>query len=135
MILDLLESIYKKVKKTHYMSAGFAGRHVVGFGDLSIDVFLEVQNQSYSWILYLIDYIVYGLHLWYNIFFQENLPRTYFPTSWLSDKSATWQKLSSTAPLVPEILSWQARGKPAEVQIASGEVAIASQSAREWYSG
>ena len=24
------------------------GRHVVGFGDLSIDVFLEVQNERYS---------------------------------------------------------------------------------------
>ena len=25
-------NIYKQVKKTHYMSAGFAGQHVVGFG-------------------------------------------------------------------------------------------------------
>ena len=48
------------------MSAGDAGRHVVGFGDLSIDVFLEVQNKKYSKILYLIDYIAYGLHLWYK---------------------------------------------------------------------
>ena len=45
-ILDLQENIYKKVKKTYYMSAGFAGRHVVGFGDLSIDIFLEVQNKQ-----------------------------------------------------------------------------------------
>ena len=36
--------IYKQVKKSYYMSAGFAGRHVVGFEDLSIDIFLEVQN-------------------------------------------------------------------------------------------
>ena len=42
--LDLKESIYKKVKNTYYMPAGFAGRHVVGFAGLSIDVFLEVQN-------------------------------------------------------------------------------------------
>ena len=47
-IFDLQENIYKQIKKTYYMSAGFAGRHVVGFGDLSIDVFLEVQNQRYS---------------------------------------------------------------------------------------
>ena len=47
-ILDLQENIYTKVKKTYYMSAGFAGRHVVGFGDLSIDVFLEVQDNKYS---------------------------------------------------------------------------------------
>ena len=47
-ILDLLESIYKKVKKNDYPSAGFAGRRVVGFGDLSIDIFLEVHNQNYS---------------------------------------------------------------------------------------
>ena len=40
--------MYKKVKKTYYMSAGFAGRHVVNFEDLSIDVFLEVQNKRYS---------------------------------------------------------------------------------------
>ena len=42
LYLDLQENIYTQVKKTYYMSAGFAGRHVVGFGDLSIDVFLEV---------------------------------------------------------------------------------------------
>ena len=39
-ILDFQENIYKQVKKTYYMSAGFAGRHVVGFGNLSIDVIL-----------------------------------------------------------------------------------------------
>ena len=39
-ILNLQENIYKKVKKTYYMSAG------VGFEDLSIDVFLEVQNKK-----------------------------------------------------------------------------------------
>ena len=66
-ILDLQETIYKKAKKTYYMSAGFAGRHVVGFEDLSIDVFLEVQNQRYSKILYLIGYIADGFHLWYKI--------------------------------------------------------------------
>ena len=49
------------------MSAGEAGRHVVGFLIFFIDVFLEVQNQRYSLILYLIDYIAYGLHLWYKI--------------------------------------------------------------------
>ena len=40
--------VYNKVKKTYYMSAGFAGRHVVAFGDLSIDAFLEIQNKRYS---------------------------------------------------------------------------------------
>ena len=64
-ILDLQESIYKQIKNTYYMSASFAGRHVAGFGDLSIDVFLEVPNQRYSEILYPTDYIVYGLRLWY----------------------------------------------------------------------
>ena len=43
----LQENIYKQVKKTYYMTAGFAGRHVVGLGDLSIDVFLEDQNKRY----------------------------------------------------------------------------------------
>ena len=46
--MDLQEAIYKKVQKTYYMSAGFAGRHVVGSGDLSIGVFLAVQDKSYS---------------------------------------------------------------------------------------
>ena len=35
-----------KVKATYYMLAGFAGRHVVGFEDLSIRVFLEFQNKN-----------------------------------------------------------------------------------------
>ena len=32
----------------HYMSAGEAGRHVVGFLYSFIDIFLEVQNIRYS---------------------------------------------------------------------------------------
>ena len=47
-ILDLQENIYKKVRETYYMSAGFAGQHVVDFGDLNIDIFLEVQDKKYS---------------------------------------------------------------------------------------
>ena len=65
--MDLQENTYRKIKKTYYMSAGFAGQHVVGFGDLSIEVFVEVHNQKYRQILYLIDCIAYGLHLWYKI--------------------------------------------------------------------
>ena len=45
-IWDLQENIYKQVKITYYMSTGFAGQHVVGFGHLSIDVFLEVQKKT-----------------------------------------------------------------------------------------
>ena len=43
-----LGKLLYKIKKTYYMSVGFAGRHVVDFEDLSIDVFLEVQNKRYS---------------------------------------------------------------------------------------
>ena len=39
-ILNLQETIYIEVPKPSYMSAGEASRHVVGFADLSIDVFL-----------------------------------------------------------------------------------------------
>ena len=40
-ILDLQEHIYEKVKKTYHE----AGRHLLmGFGDLSIDAFLKLQN-------------------------------------------------------------------------------------------
>ena len=64
LILDLQENMYRNVQKTDYPSAGFAGRRIVGFGDLSIDIFVEVQNERYSRILYLIDYLVPGLHFW-----------------------------------------------------------------------
>jgi hypothetical protein len=59
-------------KKIYYMSAGFAGRLVVGFEDLSTDAFLEVP-QKYGQILYLIDYIIAsGLHLWLTTYiFKE----------------------------------------------------------------
>ena len=50
------------------MLAGEAGQHAVTFEDLNIDMFLEVQNKRYNQILYLIDYIVYGLHLLYDIY-------------------------------------------------------------------
>ena len=65
--MDLEENIYKKVKTTHYMLAGFAGQRVVSFLDFVIDVLLEGQSKRYRQILYLIDYIVYGLRLWYKI--------------------------------------------------------------------
>ena len=57
MFLGPPGSFYETVKKTYYS----------GFVDLSIDVFLEVQNHRYGRLLYLIDYIAYGLHLWYNV--------------------------------------------------------------------
>ena len=44
------------------MSAGEPCRHVVGFLDFIIDIFLEVQDNKYSETLDLIDYIDYGLH-------------------------------------------------------------------------
>ena len=46
--MDLQEKIYKTIEKTYYMSADFAGQHVVDLADLSIDVFLEVQDERYS---------------------------------------------------------------------------------------
>ena len=70
------------------MLAGGAGQHVVGFLIFLIDIFLEVQDKMYSLILYLIGYIAYGLHLWYNIYFAKgNLPTTYSLTSWLRQQS------------------------------------------------
>ena len=48
------------------MLAGSAGQHVVGFWDSNIDIFPEVQDKKYSYILYLIGYIAYGLHFWYD---------------------------------------------------------------------
>ena len=62
--MDPQENIYKQAKKTYYMLAGFVGQHVVSFEDLNIDIFLEVQNKRYSQILYLIEYVVPGLHFW-----------------------------------------------------------------------
>ena len=61
------KTYYKKVKKTYYMLPGFASQHVVSFQDLNIDIFLEVQDKKYNWILYLIGYIAYRLHFWYKI--------------------------------------------------------------------
>ena len=61
------------------MSVGFAGQRVVGLGELSIDVFLDVQNERCSYILYQINYIAYGFHLWYKIYIVKERGRT--PTS------------------------------------------------------
>ena len=52
------------------------------------DNFLDFQTKTYSWLLYLIDCIVYGPIMVSNIDLQKNMPRTYFPTSWLRDQSA-----------------------------------------------
>ena len=86
--MDLQENIYNKIKKTYE-----AGRHVVGFGDSSIDVFLEVQSKQYSQILYLIYYdrlrillmgFIYNIKYNISIEFAENL----FPNILLRWQSA-----------------------------------------------
>ena len=43
--------------------------------DLSIDAVLKVQSKRYSLILYLIDYIAYGLYLLYKITIFEEICR------------------------------------------------------------
>jgi hypothetical protein len=48
------------LKNPEHLLRGGRPRHVVGFGDLSTDDFEEAQNERYSQILYLADYIVYG---------------------------------------------------------------------------
>jgi hypothetical protein len=61
---DLHENICKLMNKDYYKSVGFAGRHLVGLVDLSINVVLEVQNKRCDQVLYLIGYIACGLQLW-----------------------------------------------------------------------
>ena len=46
--LDCQEHIIGQVENADYPSAGFAGRQIVDFGDFSIDISLEVQNQKYN---------------------------------------------------------------------------------------
>ena len=71
------------------MSTGFAGRHVVGLVDLSIHVCLEIQNERYIEMLYLIDHIAYGFYVCYRFYILKgNQPKTNFPTSWPSDKTS-----------------------------------------------
>ena len=41
-MLDLQDNIYRKLKKAE------AGQHVVGMGDLSINMFLQFQNEMYG---------------------------------------------------------------------------------------
>jgi hypothetical protein len=68
-LVDLQESIYKQSHE-HLLHVGRLRRPTCsGFGGLkySIDVFLEAQDKRYSSVLYLIDYIAYGLHLGYEI--------------------------------------------------------------------
>ena len=47
-ILELQEHIYRKVEKIDYPLAGEAGQGIIVFWDLSIDIFLELQNKKYS---------------------------------------------------------------------------------------
>ena len=61
------------------MSAGEAGRDVVGFLGFVIDIFLQVQDKTYIQILYLIDYIAYGLQLWYKEYFSRKFAENLFP--------------------------------------------------------
>ena len=76
------------------MSAGEDGRHVVGFLNLVIDVFLEVQNERYIKISYLTDYIVYGLHLWYKIQMLKNKSAdNVAKTSWLRQQSVHYARI------------------------------------------
>ena len=101
--MDLRE---RKNKKYYYMSAG---RHVVGFEDLSIDVFLGFQNKKYSWILYLIGYIAYGLHLWYKIkMIKEICRKPISPTSCLANSLLSVSAAGTLSSCVP---SWASSGR------------------------
>ena len=55
------------------MSAGEAGQHVVDV----LDSFYRCVpgGSKKSQILYLIDYIVYGLHLWYKVYLFKEILR------------------------------------------------------------
>ena len=70
------ENIYNKMKKTYYVSTSSTGRQVVGFGDISIGSFLEVSN---SQILYLIDYIAYGLRFGIKYKLSRRCAENQFP--------------------------------------------------------
>mgnify|MGYP002806409855 CR=1 FL=1 len=48
------------------MSAGEAAQHVLGFLDFVMDVFLEVQSKTYSYILCLMNHVAHGFHLSYE---------------------------------------------------------------------
>lgn len=72
LILYLQESIYTWVPQTCYMSDGEARQHVVDVLAFSIHAFQGIQDQRYNKIVYLIDYIAYGIPSWYAIqLFQE----------------------------------------------------------------
>ena len=59
--------------KIHYLSASEAGRGIVGLLTVSIDIFLEVQNEQHSQVLYLIEYNVHRVHFCIKIYnFNEN---------------------------------------------------------------
>ena len=45
-LLSPQDNIYRKIEKADYPSPGFANRPIVGLGDLSIDMFLEVLNKN-----------------------------------------------------------------------------------------
>ena len=70
-ISDFQERVCKPVKNNFYE----AGRQVVGLGDLSIMISLEIQNHEYGEILYLIDYIFHGFHVWYLISISKQMTR------------------------------------------------------------
>ena len=58
---DFKEHIYTKVWQTSYMAAGSAGRHVVGFGALDLDVVWEVQSIKLLSIVFNILYRFYAI--------------------------------------------------------------------------
>ena len=76
---------YLYLSPKHRLSVGRRSRpQIVVFLDFSIDIFLEVQKEKYSWILYLIDYIAYG----------PQFPRKF----WNSPKSAKTLKCVIVTP-------------------------------------
>ena len=47
-MLDFQENVFNKVREINMFGAGSAGAKKVCFEDLSIDIFLEVQNETCS---------------------------------------------------------------------------------------
>ena len=86
------------VLKFDYPSAG-----IVGFLDLFIDIFQEVQNEKYSHILYLIDYIAYGpqfQHKFWNSPTSAKNPKCVIvtPVEYVGFGFGLWWMLNLTSP-------------------------------------
>ena len=107
-ILDFQEITVQKTKKQPKKSAAFGGRLLVLFWGLKYSHFLEVQNKIYTYWVYLMEHIFFGVQLCIKIsIFNEKSNFWYSDHPEISPSMTIFPGSETVLVFGPELVSYE----------------------------